>query len=91
MIEGVPIGRVLTLNVATPEELSVPAPIDVAPFRKFTVPVGIAMPEAAVTVAVRFTAAPAVIDVGEAVSAVAVFTFVAAATTTVVEPDEEPL
>jgi hypothetical protein len=52
VIECVPTDRVDVDRVATPE-LSVPVPIELAPSRKVTVPVGV--PAADVTVAVNVT------------------------------------
>ncbi len=53
MIESVPTARVVVLNVATPELLSVPVPSVVDPSMKVTVPVGV--PDDPVTVAVKVT------------------------------------
>ena len=56
VIECVPTDRLLVLKVATPEEFSVPVPIELLPSRKLTVPVGVPLPgETAATVAVNVT------------------------------------
>jgi hypothetical protein len=58
-----PVGRLLVVNVATPEELTVPLPNNVAPLKKFTVPKG-APVGAGVTVAVNVTGCPAIAGFG---------------------------
>ena len=66
-----PAARLLVEKVAWPPEFSVPVPRDVAPFRKVTVPVGVPL-AVGVTCAVNVILEPAVIDLAEAVSVVAV-------------------
>ena len=66
-----PAARLLVENVALPPELRVPAPSDVVPFEKVTVPVGVPLPDG-VTCAVKVTLEPAAIVAAEADSVVAV-------------------
>lgn len=54
VIECVPAGRVVVVKVACAEPFRTPEPIAVPPLRKLTVPV--AVPEVALTVAVKVTA-----------------------------------
>ena len=56
MMLSVPTGRVVVARVATPLELSVPVPMEVAPLRNVTVPAG--LPAVPVTVAVRVMDVP---------------------------------
>ena len=67
----VPTARVEVVNVATPL-LRVELPRDVAPSRKFTVPLGVFVNPCAVTVAEKVTACPKLDVLEEEVSAVAV-------------------
>ena len=59
-----PAVSVVVVKVAMPEPLSVPVPSAVVPSLKVTVPVG--MPAAAVTVAVRRSESPTLMDEDEA-------------------------
>ena len=54
-IECVPTASVEVENVATPEPLSVPLPMVVEPSMKFTLPVGVPLPDCGVTVALNIT------------------------------------
>jgi hypothetical protein len=67
----VPTGRLLVVNVATPEELTVPVPNTVTPFLKVTKPAGVPV-GAGVTVAVKVTSCPAVAGFGTTVKVVVV-------------------
>ena len=60
----------VVLNVATPLASRVAVPRLVVPLWKVTVPVGVNVPDWAVTVAVRVTFCPGVADVGDACSVV---------------------
>jgi hypothetical protein len=66
-----PAGRLLVVNVATPEELTVPLPNSVPPLKKFTVPNGVPV-GAGVTVAVNVTGCPAVAGFGATTNVVVV-------------------
>jgi hypothetical protein len=57
-------------KVATPDEFSVSVPRLVVPSRKVTVPVGVLVPEDAVTVSVRVRLCPVVTVVADVASAV---------------------
>lgn len=67
-----PRGSCVVEYVAWPDAFSVPVPSVVVPLRNVTVPVGIAVPEAGVTVAVKVMLVPLVAMAAEAVSAVVV-------------------
>ena len=69
-MECAPTANEDALYVATPELLSVAAPRVVDPSLNVTVPVGVGVPEAGVTVAVKVTPAPTDIEVAEVESAV---------------------
>jgi hypothetical protein len=58
--------------VATPDEFKDPVPKVALPFLKVTVPVGVVVPEAGVTVAVKVTLAPMLIELADEVSVVVV-------------------
>lgn len=65
-----PMGNEVVASVATPA-VSVPVPSVVVPSSNVTVPVGeVVFPDGPVTVAVKVTLCPAVIDVGDAESEV---------------------
>jgi hypothetical protein len=68
---NVPTGRLLVVNVATPEALRVPVPNTVTPFLKVTKPAGVPV-GAGVTVAVKVTSCPAVAGFGATVKVVVV-------------------
>jgi hypothetical protein len=75
-----PTDKEEVLNVAWPAALSVPDPIDVAPSKNVTVPVGVAEPEAGVTVAVKVTDCPKTEGFCEDTTVVVVFTMLELAT-----------
>ena len=58
MIDWVPAGKELVLNVATPLAFKVPVPRVVVPSRNVTEPVGTLLPLCGVTVAVNVTLCP---------------------------------
>lgn len=66
VMECGPTARVEVVNVAEPDELSVPVPICVAPSRNETLPVGTPEPDWGVTVVVNVTDWPEVISVADA-------------------------
>jgi hypothetical protein len=70
-----PAGREVEVSVATPLLFRVPEPKEVPLALKFTEPVGIAVPEAGVTVAVKVIDPPKTMVVAEALSAVVVVIF----------------
>jgi hypothetical protein len=84
MVTG-PAGRPEPVNVATPEEFTVPMPSNVAPLRKLTVPRD-APVGAGATVAVNDSICPSVGGVGESTSVVVV-TVSATVSITAVEVD----
>jgi len=65
-------GTDLLCKVATPEELRVPVPSVVDPSRNVTVPVGVPVPDAGATVAVKVTFSPVMLGLTLEVSAVVV-------------------
>jgi hypothetical protein len=73
--------------VATLLPLSVPVPSAVAPSRKVTVPVGVALPDAGDTVAVKVMLVPLTALVDEALSAVEVATAMTGFTVTLTAGD----
>ena len=77
------------LNVATPPALRVAVPSVVPPLVKVREPVGIVVPDCAVTVAVKVMLLPAVICEAEAASLVAVAAWVCVTVT--VTPEETEL
>jgi hypothetical protein len=87
----VPTASEEVLKVPLPFASSALVPSDVAPSRKVTVPVGMAVPEAAVTVAAKTTLAPVTAVVGDAASAVVVTTAAAALTVTVATEEVLPV
>jgi hypothetical protein len=92
VIECIPTASELVAYVATPDPFSVPVPSVIVPSRNVTVPVGTAVPDAGVTVAVNVILVPLAAVVDEAVSAVLVPTgTVTAETTTVTAADVLPL
>ena len=56
--------------MATPDAFSVPVAIEFAPSLKVTIPVGVGVPEAGVTVAVKVMLAPAPTEADDAVNTV---------------------
>ena len=72
MILSAPTGSCVVTHVAWPDVFSVPVPSAVVPSRNVTIPVGTAVPEAGVTVAMRVIMVPVVALVAEAVSSVLV-------------------
>ena len=73
MIESDPTGRLDVVNVATPLAFNdAGEPSVVLPFLNVTVPVGVPVPEAGLTVAVKVTAWPLCEGLGEEVSEVVV-------------------
>jgi len=80
-MERVPAASDVVVKVALPEASSVPVPMDAAPSRNVTVPVGTAeLPGGPATVAIKVTDAPVAMLLADALSAVVVGT---AATVTV--------
>ena len=72
MMASAPVGRLEVINWATPEPLSGSLPRSVVPTIKSTDPVGtIVLPAGPVTVAVKVTGAPTLIDCEDAPSVVA--------------------
>lgn len=67
-----PTGSCVVEYVASPDVFSVPLPSVVVPSRNVTIPVGKAVPEAGVTVAVKVMLVPVVAVVAEASSVVVV-------------------
>ncbi len=63
----------MTISAAVPE-FSTTAPSDVVPFMKVTIPVGVFVPEAGVTFAVKVMKFPVATGLGLALSAVLVAT-----------------
>jgi hypothetical protein len=55
---SVPAGKEDVVIDATPLEFRLALPMAVVPFRNVTVPVGVTVPDAAVTVAVKVTLCP---------------------------------
>jgi hypothetical protein len=88
VIELAPVGSVVVLKEAAPLALSAPVPSVVAPLWKVTVPVGVVLPDAGATVAVRTTFCPGVIWTAEAVSVVVVATTVCVTFTVTAEETE---
>ena len=66
-----PVGRLLLVKLAIPEESTVPVPSNVAPLKKLTVPAGVPV-GAGSTVAVKATGCPAKAVPGAATNVVAV-------------------
>jgi hypothetical protein len=99
VMESTPTGRVKVTSVATPDELTLPEPSDVAPFEKATVPSGEPRGGGA-TVAVSVMGCPCPAGLGEAVAVVvvevsrpmpdSVTIWVPALSTSVTEPGIEP-
>ena len=75
----------MVVKVAAPDAFSVPAPREVVPSRKATVPVGTAVPEDGATVAVKVTLAPVAADDGPARVVVVAIKFVESTATVAVE------
>lgn len=67
-----PTGSCMVAKLATPDEFSVPVPSVAIPFIKDTLPVGVVVPEAGVTVAVKVMLVPVRAEVVEDVNAVLV-------------------
>lgn len=80
-MEWLPAASVDVDRVATPEELRAPVPMVVVPSAKVTVPVGVVVPEAGATVAVKVTLVPLRAVEAEADSEVVVATRTGAALT----------
>jgi hypothetical protein len=74
VIESVPTGSDVVLNVAIPAAFRVPVPRMVDPFVKVTTPVGVVAPDCGETLAVKVTLCPVLIAVAEALNAVVVAT-----------------
>jgi hypothetical protein len=83
-----PAGRLLVVNIATPEELTFPLPSSVPPLKKFTVPNGVPV-GAGVTVAVNVTGCPATAGFGVTTKVVVVTVW--AFTVTLWAVEVEPL
>ncbi len=66
-----PVGRLLLVKLAIPEESTVPVPTSVFPLKKLTVPAGVPV-GAGITVAVMVTACPAKAGLGATESVVSV-------------------
>jgi hypothetical protein len=88
VIDCVPAAREVVLKEAAPLALRVAVPSVVAPSRKVTVPVGVVLPEAGETMAVKVTLCPVLIWVAEGVNEVVVATKVCV-TVTVTAADTE--
>jgi hypothetical protein len=74
-MDAVPEGRELVVSVAMPWASSTPVPSDTVPFRKVTVPDGMALLEVAVTVAISARPSPVVMLVDETWINAVVLTF----------------
>src|SRR5580698_110408 len=83
-----PTASVVVAKVALPVRSREPVPIVVPASAKVTVPVGVVVPEAGETVAVKVMLVPLTADVAEAVSAVDVATGTTTAFTVTVTADE---
>ena len=75
----------MVVKVAAPDAFSIPVPREVVPSRKVRVPVGTAVPEDGVTVAVKVTFAPVAAEDGPARVVVVAIKFMESTATFAVE------